>query len=151
MCGGQWPQVRKAKLPGWEHGALCQLCKSETGTLSHRDHCAVTRPANGWSFFPGAVTRFLEGIGEARRTALLTRGVLVVAIPLQPVRQHPLLRWRGDDQPDVTDAALRWYTDGSVMLPRWRSLATAACAIVVVNAAGMLVADPVEGDVLLGG
>ena len=37
ICGGQWPQARRACLKGFQgSSSLCQLCLSSTGTLQHR-------------------------------------------------------------------------------------------------------------------
>ena len=36
VSGGQWPQVRKAKLPNWSEGNQCLLCRKAVGTIAHR-------------------------------------------------------------------------------------------------------------------
>ena len=85
------------------------------------------------------VGKLLGGLGEDRARTLQTRAVLVLPIPEQPSRQHALFRWRGTP-PDFTRNDLRFYTDGSVALPRRREVAAAACALVVCSSAGDLLA-----------
>ena len=43
LNGGQWPQVRKAKVASWMiEDSRCQLCFKEIGTISHRFTCVAT-------------------------------------------------------------------------------------------------------------
>ena len=77
ICGGQWPQVRKAAVPKWNiQDSSCQLCVSATGTLDHRFQCPTTRPSGGWPAPPPVAQSFLNGISDRRRQLLRTRGLL---------------------------------------------------------------------------
>ena len=53
-AGGQWPQVKKARVPKWGiTDARCQLCYAATGTMEHRYDCNFVKPSQGWSKMPG--------------------------------------------------------------------------------------------------
>ena len=65
--GGQWTQTRKAKLPGVDPTALCQLCFAEKGTPAHRHHCKTTLPRDGWTPPDLAAQAFTDRLHEGRR------------------------------------------------------------------------------------
>ena len=137
--GGQWPQARKAKLPDWQHGNRCQLCKEHIGTLAHRRHCARVVPAEGWPAPPADVVRFVDNLTPARRSALANRATLVIDIPT-PASQVSTGRWQWILEPeDIHDCTHRWYIDGSRRYPTCHALAVTGCGVAVVDAQGVLV------------
>ena len=139
--GGQWPQVRIAKLNGTTAAAdhRCQLCRSAPGTLLHRRQCQASLPPGGWPPPPTGCEPLLRAIGDARRELLQTRGLLALRIPRPPLQTEVGFRWY-TAPPDVTRTDLTWYTDGSMKFgPQWE-LRRTGCAIVVVSAAGDLIA-----------
>ena len=122
--GGQWPQARKAKLPNWQHGSLCEVCMAETGTADHRHCCPITRPADGWPKPGPAVKTFIHQLSPARKTLLANRAVLAVDVPTPaPQREDQAWQW-GLLPDDLQDSTLRWYIDGSRKFPRHYDLAT---------------------------
>ena len=137
--GGQWPQARVAKIPGATDDIRCQLCFSDVGTLLHRRCCPATMPADGWPPPPGAGKLLLDRIGERRTDLLRTRGLLAISVPRPPRQQETTIHWF-TDAPDVTRDDLVWYTDGSMKFEAIWELRRTGCAIVVVSAAGDLVA-----------
>ena len=137
--GGQWPQTRKAKLPEWQHGNLCQLCNEHVGTLAHRKECAVIMPPGGWPPAPPDVDRLVDGLAPARKQTLADRAVLAIDIPT-PAPQVDTGRWRWlITPPDIYDDSLRWYIDGSRRYPTCHALSVTGCGVAVVDAQGMLV------------
>ena len=144
--GGQWPQARKAKLPQWEHGNLCQLCKAHVGTLAHRRSCPAVVPPEGWPLAPPDVDRMVSSCSPARRQLLANRAVLAIDIPT-PVPQTDSGRWRWVLMPpDIYDESFRWYIDGSRRYPAHQTLAVTGCGVAVVDAQGVLVGLPRAGS-----
>ena len=127
VTGGQWPQVRRARVPRWEVDDRCQLCLQATGTLEHRWQCNSTVPADGWVQHAQEQEALLSTWSEARRRLLRTRGIAVVAILVAPALNAPQLRWR-TSPPDPTNEALEWFSDGFVVFPKWDEAAAAAAA-----------------------
>ena len=139
IAGGQWTQARKAKLPNWQHGNLCQLCTSDVGTLAHRRCCPATVTKIDWPPEPDEVARFDATLTPARKRLLADRAVLVVDVPIPPpqVDSH---RWHWHvAPPDICDDTLRWYIDGSRRHPTSHELATTGCGVAVVDNEGKLV------------
>ena len=136
---GQWPQVRRAAIWSWVVDRRCQLCLDAEGTLEHRRNCEATRPAAGWGDQPLRVAAFCCGLSVTRQSLLRTRALLAVTLPAAPILDLPRCRWL-TAEPDTTDEGLTWYTDGSVVHAMWEHFTVAACAIVVVNPDGVLVA-----------
>ena len=138
--GGQWPQTRKAKLPGVDPSALCQLCLAAKGTLAHRHCCSTTRPSNGWVPCDPEVQAFAAKLGDDRLKTLAERAVLTVAIPIPaPQTETPQWQWV-TAPPDCNKENLRWVVDGSRRYTTEWSLATTGCGVAVLNGAGDLVA-----------
>ena len=139
MNGGQWTQTRKAKLPDWQHGNLCQLCKEEVGTADHRHRCSSTCPAEGWPQTSPAAAKYINSLSPLRKSALANRAVLAVEISIPPPQEADNA-WRWIIQPDdIHDQSLRWYIDGSRKFPRHYDLSTTGCGVVVVDAQDQLV------------
>ena len=137
--GGQWPQARKAKLPGWQHGNQCQLCNSAVGTADHRHQCTVTCPPEGWPEPSPAAKRFIDGLSRQRQGALANRAVLAVDVPVPtPLHEHHAWQWILVPD-DIQDPTLRWYIDGSRKFPRHYDIATTGCGVAVVDRDGLLV------------
>ena len=137
--GGQWPQARKANLPGWQHGDQCQLCNAATGTADHRHVCPVTCPPEGWPEPPSDAKQFIDKLSTSRQRALKNRAVLAVDISL-PAPQLEHHNWQWCLVPDdIQDPTLRWYIDGSRKFPRHYELATTGCGLAVVDSDGALV------------
>ena len=137
--GGQWPQARKAKLPSWEHGNLCQLCKNHVGTIAHRRTCPAVVPPEGWPLASPDVDRFVSSLSPARKQLLADRAVVAIDIP-SPVPQADTGRWSWIIRPpDIFDETLRWYVDGSRRFPKHHELAVTGCGVAVVDASGNLV------------
>jgi hypothetical protein len=67
-----------------------------------------------------------------------TRAVLAVRVPRPTVTDDALVRWRSE-VPDLTRNDLIFYTDGSLMQPRFSEFVTAGCAVVIVSCDGALV------------
>ena len=53
--GGQWPQVRVARISADTSDYRCQLCDSALGTLGHRRCSPVTMPYDGWPPPPAGI------------------------------------------------------------------------------------------------
>ncbi|CAK0867119.1 unnamed protein product, partial [Prorocentrum cordatum] len=139
--GGQWPQVRIAKLRNADAaaGKACQLCGVTPGTLMHRRVCEASLPPDGWPEPPEACRRLLSVLPEARLTFLRTRGLLALRLPRPVPQEEAAVRWF-TDPPDATRADLCWYTDGSMKFgPVWE-LRRTGCALVVVSENGDLAA-----------
>ena len=137
--GGQWSQARKAKLPSWEHGNLCQLCKSHVGTIAHRRKCSAIIPPEGWPEASTDVERFMTSLSPARRQLLEDRAVVAIDIPT-PAPQAETGRWQWIlEPPDIYDETLRWYIDGSRRFPAHHELAVTGCGVAVVNRHGEVV------------
>ena len=94
ISGGQWPQARKAAIPGWGiEDQRCQLCLGATGTLEHRFMCPATAPADGWPQAPPAAARILGRMSARRKAILQTTGLLVLRLPTPPRRGDGMFRW----------------------------------------------------------
>lgn len=139
-CGGQWPQTRKSKLPGFSGDTLCQLCHEAIGTLEHRHHCRATCPAAGWPRPEPQVEQFVRSISDNRRDALRNRAVLAVSIPIaEPQVETGGWHWLSDP-PNDQDDGLIWVIDGSRRYNTDWSLSTTGCGVAVLNQAMELVA-----------
>ncbi|CAK0836913.1 unnamed protein product, partial [Prorocentrum cordatum] len=69
--GGQWPQVRLAKLRGaGVTDKACQLCGVTAGTLLHRRVCVASLPPDGWPEPPEVAVRWFTDPPDATRTDL---------------------------------------------------------------------------------
>ena len=140
ICGGQWPPSRKAKLPKSGGSDKCQLCHAAVGTIQHRHECPITLPTEGWTPFDSGTHKFSSGISEARRSALSTRGLLTVRIPIpEPQAASPGWRWL-TDQPRSDLDDLTWVIDGSRRFASEWVLSTTGCGVAVVDPTGKLVA-----------
>ena len=114
MTGGQWPQVRLAKARHLETSDKCQLCHSATGTLLHRQECAIIKPNDGWGTPPTAAELFLQEMSVQRRDFLVTNGLAVIDLPLPAASENGQLRWLvAPDGGALSDAL--WYIDGSLL------------------------------------
>ena len=140
ICGGQWPQARKAEVRDWQIDDLsCQLCFSAVGTLEHRFCCPVTCPAEGWPTPPDAARNLLSKLSEPRRRWLRTRGMLILRVPAGSAAQNGDFRWHRE--PDPNDPRLQdatWYFDGSMLQGKWVELRTTGFGIAVVSDSGDL-------------
>ena len=104
--------MRLAKLPDFDGGNLCQLCRARTGTLAHRHVCTVTTPPERWPAPNGEIADFMSSIGQRRAETLKQRGILVVAIRTQP-RQVESAGWCWLSQPpDLTRDDLTFIAVG---------------------------------------
>jgi hypothetical protein len=138
MTGGQWAQARRAAVRSWDADPRCQLCLAQPGTLIHRRTCTATVPTDGWATTPHAVSAFSVRLRAERLHLMRTRAVLAVRVPRPTVTDDALVRWRSE-VPDLTRNDLIFYTDGSLMQPRYREFKTAGCAVVIVSYDGALV------------
>ena len=139
ISGGQWPQARKARLPRWQHGNLCQLCKNHVGTIAHRRVCPEVVPPEGWPAASPDVERFVSSLTPARQQILADRAVVAIDIPT-PTPQAESGRWHWTLRPpDLYDETYRWYIDGSRRHPRHHELAVTGCGVAVVDSLGRLV------------
>ena len=136
--GGQWPQVRRAKLVKGEFDKCCQLCKKEIGTLSHQFVCTATRPTTGWPAPPKDASLARGRLSEERIEVLQYRGLLVVRVPAPPVHEGEWFEWLlpppGDDQ--VGDYV--WYMDGSLLHSKWDLFRSTGFGIVVTAGLGLV-------------
>ena len=113
ISGGQWPQVRKAKLKSFEGHNLCPLCHAAPGTLLHRHCCMATMPDDGWQAPKPLVKTFIGTIGACREDTLRTRAVLALAVPILE-KQPPSDGWLWHTSPPDPDREdLTWVMDGS--------------------------------------
>ena len=138
-AGGQWPQNRRAAIRSWEVDKRCQLCLGPPGTLDHRRQCPATLPANGWGLMPPNAAAVFCQLSVTRQRLVQTRALMSLTLPAAPILDVPRFWWL-TPKPDATDAGLTWYTDGSVVHAQWEAFTVAACAIVVADANGSLVA-----------
>ena len=137
--GGQWPQVRIARIAKDIDDVQCQLCRAAPGTLLHRRSCPASMPSGGWPQPPSTTQALLTSIGGARLDLLHTRGLLAIKIRRPPVQEEAAVRWIGAP-PDVTRSDLIWYTDGSLKYGSCWELRRTGCSLVVVSQDGDLVA-----------
>ena len=140
VCGGQWPQVRKAAVPAFGiDDVRCQLCFSEPGTLMHRFRCPATQ--SGCALQPPSPAAALAAklLSEDRRRIAKTRALFVLRVPAPPTRQNGVFNLHAE--PDWNNAALHdsvWYCDGSLLQGRLAALRTTGFGIAVVAADGQL-------------
>ena len=140
MCGGQWPQARKAKVKQWGiSDSRCQLCHKETGTIEHRFSCECTKPEGGWHEPAGKAKEGLDKIGEERKALLRTQGLVCIKIPRHKRYPNGVCNWLTAAL-DVTRNDLSWYTDGSCSDPTCHEIAKLGFGIVVIGDEGSLVA-----------
>ena len=112
VVGGQWPQVRVAKLASEDIDLRCQLCFKSAGTLQHRFRCQAVVPQGGWPTAPANVDRFISKLSQPRRLALQNRGVLALQLSMPIPSDDGWLRWLMGS-PDKLPHDARWYIDGS--------------------------------------
>lgn len=140
ISGGQWPQVRKAKLPKFEGSDKCQLCHAEVGTLQHRHNCPVIKPSDGWTPLDEAAHDFVSRLSEGRRTTLATRGLMTVKVPIpEPQTATPGWDWLVAP-PGADDDDLTWVIDGSRRFATDWILSTTGCGVAVLGRGGQLIA-----------
>jgi hypothetical protein len=140
MTGGQWPQTRKAKLPGFVGDNLCQLCHQSPGTAEHRFCCATTKPREGWTPLDTDAKRFIGTLSSDRADTLQNRAALTVQIPIaQPQIESNGWRWITGPPPcNLED--LTWVIDGSRKYASHWTLTTTGCGVAVLGKHGELVA-----------
>ena len=140
MSGGQWTQCRRAAVRCWEITVkMCQLCHEEEGTELHRHSCKAIMPHGGWMDCPPSVQELRSKLDPKRRNLLDIRGFFVLKVPKPPSPCFDTFEWLSEP-PDVTDATLTWYIDGSLVNGKLPALATTGFAIVVTNRESDLVA-----------
>ena len=142
IVGGQWPQARLAKVPGWTDDPRCQLCEAAIGTLEHRHKCPVTQPSEGWPQGTKQAQDFLASLSSERRSLLSTRGLLLTPIRVPHRATHDTLEWimpfsgpRTPADPDLT-----WVVDGSLYDEARRFARRTGFGIVVIDPDGNLIA-----------
>ena len=139
ITGGQWTQARRASVREWKLlDDKCQLCLLEKGTLAHRLHCTATCPAGGWPEAPKAAGPLCRRLIARRKELLVTRGLLVVRLPMPPTR-HESFTWLWQVEGEWPEDA-RWYIDGSMFNREAWQLRAVGFGIVVVSLAKGLVA-----------
>jgi len=134
--------VRIAKLAGGDADPRCQLCLSADGTLEHRRSCPatlLTTDDGRWPSPEPAAAALIDRLDAGRRRLLETRGwfTLNVRIP----RQDPVgwFSW-GQGLPDADLSGATFYIDGSLIDGQGSACCRTGFAIVVVDAAGELIA-----------
>jgi len=140
MCGGQWPQARKAAVPRWNiFDNRCQLCHNAVGTLEHRLACSITTPLGGWPKPPAKALRALSLLSNDRQRFLATRGLLVLKFPAPTTHREQWFQWLVE--PDYNDERLVsavWYCDGSLLHGKWLQYRSTGFGIVVATSDGDL-------------
>ena len=95
--GGQWPQVRKAKVGAWNiTDERCQLCFEAKGTLQHRFVCKATAANRSAKPIPKEGQLAKTRISCERLELLRTLGVATVRVPAQSIRNHGSFTWHLD-------------------------------------------------------
>jgi len=92
-------------------------------------------PDGGWPPPPPDVHEFLERIGEQRRLALATRGMLVVDVQIPQGRERGWMRWLIGG-PELADGGCTWYIDGSLVDASYQGTARTGFGIVLVGGDG---------------
>ena len=123
-------------MGGWESSNLCRLCLDTPGTLLHRHRCAATRPAEGWPLPPPFARLARSRVGISRQNLLDTQALLVLRVPRPRRNAEGTFRWLFHTQYFELAAGATWYTDGSLFEARWRPIASAGFAIVVIGSCG---------------
>ena len=100
MSGGQWTQSRLASVRKFTDDARCQLCLMSEGTLEHRYHCPVSRPADGWITDDADAAQIITDLPEQQRYWLITRGLLFHSMPAAP-EQRTTFQWLMHPGPDI--------------------------------------------------
>jgi hypothetical protein len=140
MCGGQWSQARKARVPAFDiTDNRCQLCLGAVGTIEHRFNCPKTCPSEGWPAPPPQAAVATSKLSDQRLKHLALHGMLAIKVRVAPYVQHGTFQWLdqpSDDDPRLVDAT--WYCDGSLLDGKWKALRCAGFGIVVVSATGDL-------------
>ena len=132
VSGGQWPQARRHAVKRWEcPDNRCQLCLREVGTLLHRHACSSIRPAQGWDPPPNSAALAIASLGGRRKELLVTRGLLVLRLPLPPVQPESFeWLWHIDE---IWPEDTTWYIDGSMFDKEIWALRSVGFGIVVVS------------------
>ena len=137
--GGQWPQVRIARIRG--QPALvdirCQLCKEVAGTLLHRRSCPVLLPTAGWSPLPAICVDLANEMSEERRSTLQTRGLYAVRLSRPEGRPSTDWEWIVGG-PEILGAGVTCFTDGSAYNMANRAWATTGCGLAITGTEGQL-------------
>jgi len=134
-CGGQWPQVRVAKLYEEEVDTRCQLCFTGPGALAHRAACPATRPEGGWPTPPADVKELLNRLDEPRRLLVATRGLFALRLAIPRGRPGGWKRWL-IGSPELADDECTWYVDGSMVDGKWQGTTRTGFGIVIVGPDG---------------
>ena len=97
MNGGQWPQVRKAKVASWKiEDTRCQLCFAEPGTLQHRHRCAATAEDRCTKPPPQDANLAHTRLNDDRLQLLKLSAVGVVKVPAPKPRTFGTFQWLVD-------------------------------------------------------
>jgi len=139
FVGGQWPQLRIAQRAGDDVDTLCQLCKSQVGTLEHRRECPATLPLEGWPRPSTRVHEFMQRLSPERRQLVLNRGLLVTRMAIPLPSADGWMKWI-KPPPQDSEADWTFYIDGSLIDGPSKRFARAGFAIAIVSAGGDLVA-----------
>ena len=125
------PQVQVARCRGRRQ-------VSAKGTIAHRYECPTTMPTVGWPQLPSSCKRFWNNLSSQRQSALRTRGVCMLRLPMPIHQQRSDWQWHGT-RPDTTDDTLTWVIDGSRRYGSlWHNAAT-GCGVAAISSCGELV------------
>ena len=139
ICGGQWPQARKARLRTFQgHTDKCQLCQEAVGTLQHRLVCKHIVPREGWSPIPDSAMHALRKLNGDRLLTLSTRSLLFVKVPIPPQREE-WFQWLLTPDCRIDLDECEWFTDGSQMDPTAGLFASCGFGVVVLTKQNTLV------------
>ena len=79
LHGGQWTQVKKAKVASWMiDDSRCQLCFKAPGTVEHRFSCDATRELRCSKPIPKEAEMAKVKLNPERFELLRNRGVVVL-------------------------------------------------------------------------
>ena len=129
--GGQWPQVRRAKVAREEIDLRCQLCKAAIGTLSHRFECTATAPSAGWPGPPREADLARGKMTRERLEVMQNRGLLLARVPAPPEHEGEWFKWLVSPPDDDLDGDYVWYLDGFILHAKWNRFGSTGYGIVV--------------------
>ena len=139
ICGGQWPQIRRAKLRNFElDDTRCQLCFNAQGTLQHRLECEKVVPSGGWQAMPTVARHANSRISGSRLLALSTRGLLIANLPI-PAETDDWFEWLLEPDHRIDTDNCLWFTDGSLVDPLFAPFVSCGFAVIVLTKKGTLV------------